>query len=563
MKSFLLYIYIFFIGVLSINCANQSSPTGGQRDENPPMLLSSVPDNKQLNYTGTKIELEFDELIALNNMNKQLIITPRLEQEYEAKYKKNHVLLEFEEPLDSNTTYTFTFREAIKDLNEGNVPENLSIAFSTGNYLDSLFIEGEVSDLYSNKKMKDISIALYDLNDTMDIFNDPPLYLTKTNKKGKYLLNNVKKGVYKIFVFNDKNNNLTLQSSNETYGFYTDDILLDSGISHLNMPLFYLNIDTIKLQSARPTGKYFVLKYNKYITNYSAYALDSTIKIHESLTGENKEIKFYNTFESIDSIAILATVQDSLLQTRSDTVYVKFEETKREKDKYNLKITSKNLDLKNPIIELQIVFNKPSTYKNTDSLYLFIDSLTSVKFENNNFSWNDNLTKLKINITLEKELIEPKLTGDTTKNGEEKMTNINPALYIGVGAFMSIELDSCKAITSKIKPARSNSDTGIISVKVINSTSQYVIQILNKKYEIVVEQSSQEAINNIYTFDKLKAGEYRIRAMVDQNNNGTWELGNILTNTPPEPIYFYISEEGNELVTLRENWEIGPLDFKF
>jgi len=562
MKSYFLYIYIT-ISIFSISCANQSSPTGGERDEDPPILLSSVPEDKQLNYTQKTIELEFDELIALNNINKELIITPRIEQEYEVKYKKDRVIIEFDEALDTNTTYTFTFRDGIKDLNEGNFPENLSIAFSTGNYLDSLFIEGEVYDLYTNKKMKDISIALYHANDTMDIFNDPPLYLTKTNKMGKYLIDNVKEGQYKVYAFNDKNDNLTLQTSSESYGYLTNNVSLDSSIENLEIPIFYLNVDSIKLQSARTSGQYFVLKYNKYITNYSANTLDSSINVHESLTSENKEIKFYNTFESIDSIAVLITVSDSLQQTRKDTVYIKFKETKREKDKYNINITSENIDLVKPILHAKIKLNKPSKYGNTDSLYLFIDSLTTIKFEDNDLMWNENFTELQINKTLEKELLEPKQTGDTTSNGDEKITKVNPSLIIGEGAFLSVEYDTCKSIVSRIKQRKTNSDTGIIKIEVTGDTSPYVIQILNKKNELVVEQNSKQSINNIYTFDNLKAGEYRIRAMIDKNNNGIWELGNILNNTSPEPIYFYISEEGKETITLRSNWEIGPLKFQF
>ena len=562
MKSYFLYIYIT-ISIFSISCANQSSPTGGERDEDPPILLSSVPEDKQLNYTQKTIELEFDELIALNNINKELIITPRIEQEYEVKYKKDRVIIEFDEALDTNTTYTFTFRDGIKDLNEGNFPENLSIAFSTGNYLDSLFIEGEVYDLYTNKKMKDISIALYHANDTMDIFNDPPLYLTKTNKMGKYLIDNVKEGQYKVYAFNDKNDNLTLQTSSESYGYLTNNVSLDSSIENLEIPIFYLNVDSIKLQSARTSGQYFVLKYNKYITNYSANTLDSSINVHESLTSENKEIKFYNTFESIDSIAVLITVSDSLQQTRKDTVYIKFKETKREKDKYNINITSENIDLVKPILHAKIKLNKPSKYGNTDSLYLFIDSLTTIKFEDNDLMWNKNFTELQINKTLQKELLEPKQTGDTTSNGDEKMTKVNPSLIIGEGAFLSVEYDTCKSIVSRIKQRKTNSDTGIIKIEVTGDTSPYIIQILNKKNELVVEQNSKQSINNVYTFDNLKAGEYRIRAMIDKNNNGIWELGNILNNTSPEPIYFYISEEGKETITLRSNWEIGPLKFQF
>lgn len=561
MKTAYIIIYTYLLAFFIMACATQSSPTGGERDEEPPKLISSIPINQELNYTGKKIELVFDELIAINNVNKELIITPRIEQDYEVKYKKNHVLISFENPLDSNTTYTFTFRESIKDLNEGNVPENLNLAFSTGDYLDSLSITGMVYDLFTNQKRKDISVALYSIKDTMNVFDDPPLYITKTDTEGNYYLNNVKNGRYRIYAFDDKNNNLSLQTDNEKYGFREEIIKLDSNKYNIDMSLFYLNIDTMKLQSARTSGHYFHIKYNKYITEYTIQSLDTNIIIHNSLLDDHKEIRIYNTSIIKDSIPVVTIVKDSLLETSRDTVYIKFEETKREKEKYSLKITSENINYLKPEIKGKIEFNKPSTFYNPDSLFLFVDSLSSVNITNENLKWNKNFTEVTIYKEVNKEIFEPKLTGDTTKKGKEVFTQIKPKIYIGKGAFQSIERDTSIYKSTSIKKEISDENTGIIKIKINNKDINYILQLLNKNNEIL--KTINKSNNTDITFNKLIAGEYKIRILIDSNNNGKWEVGNIKKNMPPERIIYYISEEGNETITVRANWEIGPLNINF
>jgi len=55
--------------LLLANCAKMGSLTGGPRDEDPPDVVESTPDNFSLNFKGEEIEIQFDEFIALDNIN--------------------------------------------------------------------------------------------------------------------------------------------------------------------------------------------------------------------------------------------------------------------------------------------------------------------------------------------------------------------------------------------------------------------------------------------------------------------------------------------------------------
>ena len=129
------YRFLFFLFTLALwSCDNQTQPTGGPKDEDPPKLIASDPVQGAINVSADEVELTFNEFIKTENPKEQLIISPRVNIEFEIKYRKNKAFITFEEDLPDSTTFTFNFREAIVDITESNPPENLKLAFSSGTY---------------------------------------------------------------------------------------------------------------------------------------------------------------------------------------------------------------------------------------------------------------------------------------------------------------------------------------------------------------------------------------------------------------------------------------------
>lgn len=150
-------------------CAKQTAPTGGSKDEKPPNLIKSSPRHQEINVTRSTIELTFDERIQLNNPREQIIITPTVGKKFETTFNKNKVELDLKTALQENTTYNINFREAIQDLNEKN-PANIKLAFSTGSYIDSLSINGKIADAITEKEAVNYIVALAPASDTFNIF---------------------------------------------------------------------------------------------------------------------------------------------------------------------------------------------------------------------------------------------------------------------------------------------------------------------------------------------------------------------------------------------------------
>jgi hypothetical protein len=83
----------------------------------------------------------------------------------------------------------------------------------------------------------------------------------------------------------------------------------------------------------------------------------------------------------------------------------------------------------------------------------------------------------------------------------------------------------------------------------------YIIQLLTEDYTILEEYKNI----TILKYDYINPGTYRIRAVVDKNNNGYWDRAYPTTKQKAEPIYYY----NNDKINLKPNWELRDLMFIF
>ena len=107
-------------------------PTGGEKDANPPKLLKTFPQNNSVNFKEKSIFFEFDENIAINKWGENFNLSPIPENPIKYKIKNKTLILDIENQLQENTTYSVNLNQCIKDVNEGNVLDNLGFSFSTG-----------------------------------------------------------------------------------------------------------------------------------------------------------------------------------------------------------------------------------------------------------------------------------------------------------------------------------------------------------------------------------------------------------------------------------------------
>ena len=217
-----------FIALLALlwSCAQVSSPTGGNKDTQPPVVNQSKtePANFSTNFSSETIKLEFDEYFNLSNPNKNIIITPTLKNKVDYDVKNKRLIINLNNELADNTTYTINFGKSITDITEGNILTNFRYVFSTGNILDSLELKGYVYDAITKKPISDAAVMLYtDFQDSIPL-KEIPYYFTKTLKSGWFNLKNVKEGEYKLVALSEINDNLIFDSNDELIA-YSDTLI--------------------------------------------------------------------------------------------------------------------------------------------------------------------------------------------------------------------------------------------------------------------------------------------------------------------------------------------------
>lgn len=550
------YLFPIIISILFIGgCARQSSPSGGPKDTIPPKLISANPKNEQTNFNGKTVELEFNELLNLNAAKEQVIITPSIGKEYEITAKRNIVKIDLNTQLDSNTTYTINFREAVQDITERNPVRDLKLAFSTGTYVDSLSIEGKVSDLISGKEMKDITVALQHFNDTLSIMEYPSFYFTRTDEKGIFKLEYIKPGLYQLYAYQDRNKNLVVDSRNEAYGFIAKPISLAEDTSKLHLKLIRLDTRDLKITSGRPYNTYFNIKTNKNVRTHKITSDDE--KDLSYYYGEDQSnIKLYNTFKDLDSLQIRFTATDSSGSSIDTTLYAKFRKDDGiQKEKFTAAVSEATITARTGTIKITYTFNKPVATFNLDSIFYQKDTFNIINFTAKDVNWDPITNSFTIQKTVDKKLFlieepDPEATSPKTKDTTAVVKQINQ-LFTRKAAFISVEADSSAPAKQKID-INQPSDLSEIIFDVKSKNQNIIVQLLNRDFKLL--RQTNKTLKG--TFSDLPAGDYIVRYIVDENNNNAWDPGNYLHKKEPEKIYYSLDPKGSITQTLKANWEL-------
>lgn len=526
-------------------CANVAMPTGGPRDKTPPELVSSNPKNNELNFTGKFIELTFNEDIKLKDPKEEILIVPTVGKNTLFSVKKKKLIIEPQLEWQPNTTYSFNFREGVQDITEGNPAENLRLAFSTGPIIDSLSIKGNVKEMFSEKIPEKITIALYQA-DSFDIFKHQPIYFTKSNKEGKFSIQNLKAETYFIYAFEDKNKNLKVDSKTEKFGFLSAPIELTESKDSIDIPMTMLDSRPLVLTSIRHTDKTSRIRFNKQVDSLTIKGISKEQAVY-SFAGDKSELIFYHAMAKGDSLQTHLTATDSLRQKIDTIIYIKYGDIKTTKETFKTKEIGLNYSVPNKQLTYTLSYDKPIGAITTDSIYIKYDSITTKPFKTTDIIIDTLLNRITLTSKID-DIIET----------EQKKKPKAPELILGKGALISIEQDSSKRI---IKPILVNKeeDLGVILIKVETNEKNYLIQVVNAENKIIQTAKNPKD----YSFKYLEPNEYKIRVIVDKNKNGKWDPGNFYDKIEPEKIIFYKSEEGKYSTQLRAYFEIGPLLIKF
>lgn len=224
--------------VLLAGCANIVPPTGGKKDTTPPQLVEISPKDSLLNTRVTKIYMEFDEFITINEPGKEIQVSPVLSFPLNTTVNGKKLTVKIPDSLlKENTTYKVSFGNSIKDLNEANAFKNFNYIFSTGSYFDSLEMYGIVYDAETGLHASGVTLLLYDAADPDSaVVKKKPLYVSNTLDKGRFIFRGLPGTSFRIYALKDDNSNLVYDGEEEKIGFI-DSVIIPVDSVSLEKPI--------------------------------------------------------------------------------------------------------------------------------------------------------------------------------------------------------------------------------------------------------------------------------------------------------------------------------------
>ena len=186
-SSLLLFLALLFLITLAESCANIIPPLGGPKDTLPPVPVLLQPKDSTLNFKGNRIVFTFNEYVNLDQIQENLLVspTPKINPTVEARLRT--VSVRIRDTLEPNTTYTLNFGKAIRDVNENNPLTNFTYTFSTGSYIDSLELIGNVILAQTGKHDSTMIVLLHRNLDDSAVVKERPRYYTKVTAPGIFI----------------------------------------------------------------------------------------------------------------------------------------------------------------------------------------------------------------------------------------------------------------------------------------------------------------------------------------------------------------------------------------
>ncbi len=538
-----LYIAFLLIAFLFNSCAKQSTPMGGPRDEDPPVVLEMFPLDQSLNQNPQEILIVFDEYVKLDNPTKNIIITPKLDKDQLViTALKNTVKIELNQELEDSTTYVFNFQKSIQDLSESNPTENLKLVFSTGTSIDSLTFSGKVNNYFPQRgfSFDNVIVGLYEYEDTTDVFTAQPYYLSQTDSSGNFSIGNIKKGNYRAYAWNDVNNTLKAEFKSEDYDFILDTISIESDIRGAVFNISKADQTPIKLTRSSETGSNYDIVLNKDPLDIELINDQIGTTVFYNII--DQRIRLYSGIALDDSIKVDVKLQDSLSFKVDTTIYAKFKESERRAEKLTFTSNSGKSFYQELLIELN--FNKPITEINYDSLFISYDTASIIAIKPEMIAMPDSLKRDILNIklfipdSLQKEIFTIKASDSTFKDLEGQY---NEAV-----------------LSSNYRKLKRETLADGVSGQIIGGSPPYIIQLIDSKSQINREVYLQESNN--FSISLVEPGTYKIRVIEDQNNNKRWDPSNYLEKRYAERVFYFQDQETkSQDIVIKAGWTIDDL----
>jgi len=579
LNHIIVLLAIILFGLLSFTrCAKVVAPTGGLKDTIPPRMIKAEPENYSTGFKAEEVEMEFSEFIQLNELDKQFISSPPFSEDPDIEERGEEIKVFFNDTLKDSTTYTLNFGNAIVDFREGNTLRNFRYVFSTGSFIDSMSVSGQVFDAHNSNPRENVIVMLYDSFKDSIPMQQMPVYVARTDEEGKFLLPNLRNQQYKIFALDDMNKNYLYDSPKEDIAFsdttvkftekeftrkdtlYKDTIKLDENRDSLV-------IDTIIESKYRKLAakEYQLRMFNEdkgrqYLKSYSRQKPQKISFIFNRPVKDSVSLTLMDSIEHKDYLLPEKNMKDTLKYWILDSTiynqqYLKFEISYVTEDSLGEDYRTQDT------IELSYSFEQELT----DTAKVSTNLPASGKFDLNK--------QIKLSYPYPLESIDTSGVClweiKDTVMVEEKVNLMRDTASL-YSFFLTNKLQSDTKYKLRILPNTIRSiynfyhDTlevdfqtqkkdhyGQLTMDMDTINEPVIFQLLKGENKVYTEKWYPASYSKKVKLDYIDPAKYTIRLILDVNANKEWDPGDYLNHIQPEKVAFYPKQ-----VEVRSNWEL-------
>ena len=575
--------------LLSHSCANTTqAPSGGLKDSIPPIILAidPLPGATSFPLEKGRVEFRFDEYVSIKNA-KSIFLSPPQDKAPKSKISGKSLIVEFEEPLLPNTTYTLNLGDAVADNNEGNIFPGFTYTFSTGTRIDSMFLTGSVVDCNTLMPVKGVTVMLYKDAADSAVFLRKPYAAALTDVWGYFVLPNIADTLYRLYAVSDADANNVYDPDRDLIAFADSAVRpqykVGEGIPEL---LKYAADDTLGAEARRsehylrlfrekPSRQF--LKDSKRTGLRSAYiSFQAPNAIIDSLwfaSFRSDEVisQFNPTYDSLelwlnshkpapdtlhllvnyrktDSTGILTPEIEHLRLALDSKIAKKYSRAQRrnlqhEDTTLTFKIGAKGERIEQYGFELE-----------------FASPLISADFDSLRFRYlNPRQQEFTAPLRIERDSLNPRRYSIKPEvqyqKGFEYFLKIPHRAFRDVNGFYS---DSTEVKVS----LPSDDDLSSLNLHCEGVDGKYIVDMLDEAMKNVLRSYVIDSDRTL-SFPYLKEGRYCIRITSDLNRNSIVDTGNLLGRRQPEQVKFLLFGSEGKFLELPKGSELDQnLNFK-
>ena len=579
-------------------CATIGAPEGGPRDTIPPVIVNMLPDNFTTNFTGKRIYIEFDEFIQLKDQNKEFFTSPAMKKKPTLTVKGKGVVVQIRDTLLENTTYALNFGSTIRDNNENTPLTSMRYVFSTGDEIDSLLCSGYTADGFKADSVSKTFIWFFpadSLPDTPDydstMFNLKPAVIARAENNGIFIAQNLKPIPYKIYAYQDKNDNQMYDPGTDLAGF------ADGVWNPAEMPDFAIWYDSLRMypsaepqlyfrmftddvfkrqllqSSSRPLQHQAILNFGAPHPRIESILFDSIpadrVIVDPQTKGRDTVALWFNvpaadlpdtikgeiTYFKHDSIRSLERVTEPL-KLAWKFVETKEQEREREKqEKEREKAEKAGEEYVPPKKENPFKFKMPLSGEVNPEQHIAIEfdypavALDSAAVVLASIDDAGRETRQKVSFVQDTANMRRWLITSDWKEATKYSLMIPAGAVTDVAAQQNDTIKGSYTVIDHEKYA-----TVIVNVTGKNDGAKYILQLTNASGAI--QQEKRGIDGGQVRFNYVPAGDIKLRIVEDANANGKWDSGNVVERRQPERTELYVNDKGEETFSTKANWEM-------